>query len=422
MDLSTRPSTPGPKLPRSAGVQLHPTSLPGGRLGHEAYRFVDWLAAAGQTWWQMLPLGPPGEGRSPYKSPSAFAASPELLAEPEAAVSEGELAAFRERERFWVEDWARFAGDGAVADQVRFDREWGMLRAYAQDRGVRLIGDMPIYVAPGSADHETHPELFQEELVAGAPPDKFTDLGQLWGNPLYDWPALQRRSYRWWVERLRRASELYDVCRVDHFRGFVSYWAVPAGSADARAGFWRRGPGRAPFEAARRRLGELPLIAENLGIVTDAVERLRRDLGLPGMAVIQFAFDPEEPDNPHRLHNHTVDNVVYTGTHDHDTIRGWWESLGDDSRPEVEAALARAGIDDADPWWALIRLAFASPGVVAMVQMQDVLGLGGEGRMNVPGLVDDRTWSWRLEPDALTPELAARLRDATAEAGRVTAG
>jgi 4-alpha-glucanotransferase len=421
MDLSTRPSTPGPKLPRSAGVQLHPTSLPGGRLGHEAYRFVDWLAAAGQTWWQMLPLGPPGEGRSPYKSPSAFAASPELLAEPEAAVSEGELAAFRERERFWVEDWARFAGDGAVADQVRFDREWGMLRAYAQDRGVRLIGDMPIYVAPGSADHETHPELFQEELVAGAPPDKFTDLGQLWGNPLYDWPALQRRSYRWWVERLRRASELYDVCRVDHFRGFVSYWAVPAGSADARAGFWRRGPGRAPFEAARRRLGELPLIAENLGIVTDAVERLRRDLGLPGMAVIQFAFDPEEPDNPHRLHNHTVDNVVYTGTHDHDTIRGWWESLGDDSRPEVEAALARAGIDDADPWWALIRLAFASPGVVAMVQMQDVLGLGGEGRMNVPGLVDDRTWSWRLEPDALTPELAARLREATAEAGRLTA-
>jgi 4-alpha-glucanotransferase len=421
MDPSTGSTTAGPALARSSGVQLHPTSFPGGRLGDEAYRFVDWLAAAGQTWWQMLPLGPPGEGGSPYKSPSAFAASPELLAEPEAPVSDAELAAFRERERYWIGDWEWFTGDHAVADQVRFDREWGALRAYAAERGVRLIGDMPIYVAPGSADHETHPELFQEELVAGAPPDKFTDLGQLWGNPLYDWPALRRRRYRWWVERLRRASELYDVCRIDHFRGFVAYWAVPRDAADARAGFWRRGPGRAPFEAARRRLGELPLIAENLGIVTDAVERLRRDLGLPGMAVIQFAFDPEEPDNPHRLHNHTVDSVVYTGTHDHDTIRGWWESLDGDSRPEVEAALRRSGIEDADPWWALIRLAFASPAVVAMVQMQDVLGLGGEARMNVPGLVDERNWSWRLEPDVLTPELAARMREATAEAGRLPA-
>ena len=402
-------------------MQLHPTSLPGGRLGQEAYRLVDWLAAAGQTWWQMLPLGPPGEGGSPYKSPSAFAASPELLADPDAPVSDRELAAYRERERWWIEDWERFAGDGAVADQVRFDREWGALRAYAEERGVRLIGDMPIYVAPGSADHVTHPELFQDALVAGAPPDKFTDLGQLWGNPLYDWPALQRRRYAWWVERLRRASELYDVCRIDHFRAFVAYWAVPAGAADARAGFWRRGPGRAPFEAARRRLGELPLIAENLGIVTDAVERLRIELGLPGMAVIQFGFDPEEPDNPHRLHNHTVDNVVYTGTHDHDTIRGWWESLDGDSRPEVEAALARAGISDTEPWWALIRLAYASPGVLAMVQMQDVLGLGGEARMNVPGSVDERNWSWRLGPDALTPELAARLREATAEANRLPA-
>jgi 4-alpha-glucanotransferase len=413
------PSTRHLSLPRSAGVQLHPTSLPGGRLGDEAYRFVNWLAAAGQTWWQMLPLGPPGEGGSPYKSPSAFAASPELLAEPGAPVSEDELAEFRAREAYWIADWERFAGDGAVADQVRFDREWGALRAHAEERGVRLIGDMPIYVAPGSADHRTHPELFQDELVAGAPPDKFTDLGQLWGNPLYDWPALQRRRYAWWVERLRRSSELYDLCRIDHFRAFVAYWAVPAGAADARAGFWRRGPGRAPFDAARRRLGVLPLIAENLGIVTDAVERLRRELGLPGMAVLQFAFDPEEPDNPHRLHNHKEDDVVYTGTHDHDTIRAWWESLGGEPRQEVEAALARAGIEDPDPWWALIRLAFASPGVVAMVQMQDALGLGGEARMNVPGLVDERNWSWRLEPGALTPELAARLREATEGAGRL---
>ncbi len=404
-------------------MQLHPTSLPGGRLGDEAYRFVDWLAAAGQTWWQMLPLGPPGEGGSPYKSPSAFAASPELLADRAAPVGEDEMAAFRERERYWIDDWERFAGDGAAADQLRFDREWAALRAYAAERGVRLIGDMPIYVAPGGADHLTHPELFQDRLVAGAPPDKFTDLGQLWGNPLYDWPALQRRRYRWWVERLRRSSELFDVCRIDHFRGFVAYWAVTAGAADARAGFWRRGPGRAPFDAARRELGELPLIAENLGKITPAVERLRRSLGLPGMAVIQFAFDPEEPDNPHRLHNHRTDDVVYTGTHDHDTIRAWWESLDDEEvRPEVEAAIERAGVTDPDPWWALIRLAFASPGVVAIVQLQDVLGLGGEARMNVPGLVSKRNWSWRLEPDALTPELAERLRAATGWAGRLPAG
>ncbi len=406
-------------LPRTSGVQLHPTSLPGGRLGREAYAFVDWLAEAGQSWWQMLPLGPPGEGGSPYKSPSAFAASPELLAEPEAPVGERELTAFREREGYWIEDWERFAGEGAAADQLRFDREWGALRAYAAERGVRLIGDMPIYVAPVSADHLTHPELFLDGLVAGAPPDKFSDLGQLWGNPLYDWPALQRRGYRWWIERLRRASELFDVCRIDHFRAFVAYWAVPDAAEDARRGSWRRGPGRAPFDAARRRLGELPLIAENLGKITDAVERLRRALGLPGMAVLQFAFDPDEPDNPHRLHNHRPDAVVYTGTHDHDTIRGWWESLDGASRPEVEAALDGAGISEPEPWWALIRLAHASPGTVAVVQMQDVLGLGGEARMNVPGLVDERNWTWRLGPQALTPELAARLRGATEAAGRL---
>jgi 4-alpha-glucanotransferase len=402
---------------RSSGVQLHPTSLPGGRLGDEAYRFVDWLAAAGQTWWQMLPLGPPGEGGSPYKSPSAFAASAELLADPNAPVRE--LAAFRERERYWIEDWERFAGPGAAADQLRFDREWGALRAHAARRGVRLIGDMPIYVAPGGADHRTHPELFQRGVVAGAPPDKFTDLGQLWGNPLYDWPALRRRRYRWWVERFRRVGELFDVCRIDHFRAFVAYWTVPEGAADARGGHWRRGPGRAPFDAARRRLGELPLIAENLGKITPAVERLRHELGLPGMAVLQFAFDPEEPDNPHRLHNHRADNFVYTGTHDHDTIRGWWESLDEAVRSEVEAAIARAGVEDEQPWWALIRLAYASPATVAIVQMQDVLGLGGEARMNVPGLVDPRNWSWHLERGALTDELAERLRNATKEAGRL---
>src|SRR3954451_6801190 len=244
-----------PSLPRSSGVQLHPTSLPGGRLGAEAYAFVDWLAAAGQSWWQMLPLGPPDSYCSPYKSPSAFAAWPGLLAEPRARVTREEEDAFRERHGFWARDWESFAGGGSVADQVRFEREWAALRSYAADHGVRLIGDIPIYVAPRGADHRAHPELFQTGWVAGTPPDAYTDKGQLWGNPLYDWPAMQRRRYRWWVERLRRTFELFDLARIDHFRGFVAYWAVPAGARDARGGRWARGPGRAVFDAAQDRLG-----------------------------------------------------------------------------------------------------------------------------------------------------------------------
>ncbi|MEO6859049.1 MAG: 4-alpha-glucanotransferase, partial [Solirubrobacteraceae bacterium] len=260
---------------RASGVQLHITSLPGGRLGAEAYRFLDWLAAAGQSWWQVLPLGPPDRYRSPYKSRSAFAAWPGLLAEPRARVSTDELISFRERQRFWIEEWESYAGRGAVADQVRFEREWAALRDYGAKRGVRIMGDVAIYVSPGSADHKAHPELFQSGLVAGAPPDTYAQDGQLWGNPLYDWPALQRRRYRWWVERIRRTAELFDLARIDHFRGFVAYWAVPAGARTAAGGRWRRGPGRAVFDAIHRELGPVALVAEDLGVITPAVERLR---------------------------------------------------------------------------------------------------------------------------------------------------
>src|SRR5688500_14219446 len=198
---------PRMNLPRASGVQLHPSSLPAGRLGREAHAFVDWLAEAGQSWWQMLPLGPPDRYGSPYKAKSAFAAWPGLLAEPTAPVTKAQELDFREREAFWIEDWARFAGRDALADQVRFDREWAALRTHARERGVGLIGDVPIYVAPRGADQQAHPELFRDDAVAGTPPDAFTDKGQLWGNPLYDWPALQRRGYRWWTERLRRTFE-----------------------------------------------------------------------------------------------------------------------------------------------------------------------------------------------------------------------
>jgi 4-alpha-glucanotransferase len=397
-------------LQRSSGVQLHPTSLSSGRLGAQAYAFVDWLHRAGQSWWQMLPLGPPDRYGSPYKAKSAFAAWPGLLAEPRAKVSKADELDFRERNAFWIGDWAK-AG-GSIADQVRFDREWAALRRYALDRGVKLIGDVPIYVAPGSADHRAHPELFQRGVVAGTPPDAFTDKGQLWGNPLYDWPALRRRRYRWWVERLRRTFELYDLARVDHFRGFVSYWSVPAKARHALSGHWRRGPGRAVFDAARAELGELRLIAEDLGVITPAVERLRDSLGFPGMAIIQYHFDPD-PHSPHNLANHREHQVVYTGTHDHDTLRGWYESLPPERRAVVDEQIGAT----TEPQWPLIELAFSSRAELAMVQTQDVLGLRSEGRMNMPGTASG-AWKWRLREGALTPALADRLRGASEASGR----
>ena len=282
-------------------MQLHLTSLPGGKLGAPALQFVDWLAAAGQSWWQVLPLGPPNRQGSPYKASSAFAAWRGFLADPDAPVSEAERAEFRERHGFWIDDWAAFAGGTrAINDQVRFDREWSALRVYAHERGVRLIGDVPIYVAPGSADHVRHPELFRDDVVAGVPPDAFTAKGQLWGNPIYDWGALRNRRYRWWVERLRRTFQHFDLARIDHFRAFCAYWAVPAGARDASGGRWARGPGRAVFDAAQAELGRLPVIAEDLGVITPAVTRLREGLGLPGMVVLQFGFNPRELESVHR--------------------------------------------------------------------------------------------------------------------------
>jgi 4-alpha-glucanotransferase len=401
---------------RSSGVLLHPTSLPSGRLGPDAYAFVDWLAAAGQGWWQVLPLGPPDEHRSPYKARSAFAADPGLLAEPQAPVSASERGAFRERHGFWIGDWESWGGD--VDDQVRFEREWAALRAYAAQRGIGLLGDLPIYVAEGSADHVAHPEIFQEGFVAGAPPDSYSEDGQHWGNPLYDWPALQRRRYRWWVERLRRNLDLYDVVRIDHFRGFVAYWSIPEADETARHGTWKRGPGAAPFRAMQREFGvQLPLVAEDLGVITDPVRALRDGLKLPGMVITQFGFDPDDADGPHRLEHHVRRSVAYTGTHDAAPVAGWWTSASDAERAEAGRQFAAAGIDGSEPHWAMIELTMRSVAEVAVVQAQDVLGLGDEARMNTPG-VEGGNWSWRLEPGQLTLEHARRLRAACEAAGR----
>ena len=397
---------------RASGILLHPTSLPEGRLGGGAYAFIDWLAAAGQSWWQVLPLGPPDDLGSPYTSASAFAAWRGLLADPDATVTAREIAAFRRKQAYWIGDWERFAGGDAVADQIRFQREWLALRTYARRRGVSLIGDLPIYVAAGGSDHLAHPELFLRDGVAGAPPDVMSRLGQLWGNPLYDWAALRRQGYRWWIERLRRTLDFVDLARVDHFRGFVAYWAVPNGVRTARAGRWRRGPGAALFEAMRAELGGLPLIAEDLGVITPAVGALRDSLGIPGTVVLQFAFDGN-PRNPHLPANHRERLVVCTGTHDTDTALGWWNSL-------TRRRRAATGLDPSDPAWSMVELALSSRAALAITPLQDILGLDTSARMNRPG-TKTGNWSWRLEPGQLTEKLAARLRAATTATNRLSA-
>jgi 4-alpha-glucanotransferase len=393
------------QLPRSSGILLHPTSLPSGRLDADAYAFVDWLSAAGQSWWQVLPLGPPDEFASPYRARSAFAGSAGLLADPKAPVAESEVEELVARQAYWIGGWARFAGRGALADQVRFEREWKTLRAYARDRGVRLIGDVPIYVADVGADVETWPELFAHGAVAGAPPDALSASGQLWGNPLYDWPAHRAAGYRWWVERFRRTFELVDLARIDHFRGFVSYWAVPERHKTAKRGRWQRGPGRELFDA----VGDLPLIAEDLGVITPAVYRLRDELRLPGMAVLLWAFGRGR-NNPHAPRNIRTRQVVYTSTHDTDTVAGWFTKLS-------KAKQRETGLDPAEPHWGLIDLALGSRASLAVIPAQDVLGLGSDAQMNRPGTAAGN-WQWKLKRRQLTDELARRLRDAATAAGR----
>ncbi len=380
---------------RSLGVVLHPTSLPDGRLGESAYGFVDWLEAAGVGWWQVLPLHPPDRHRSPYSSSSAFAGSRLLLADPDAPVTADEIADLRSRASYWLPDWERFAGPGAAEDEVRFQREWAALRTYASERGVGIVGDVPIYVAQQSCEHRAHPELFLRDGVAGAPPDDINPEGQHWGNPLYDWDALADAGYRWWIERMRHELRLVDAFRIDHFRGFAAFWAVPDGEPTARGGSWVAGPGAALFRAAEAELGSLPVIAENLGVITPDVEELRRELGYPGMAVMLWALGGPD-DNMHRLDNHVETQVVYTSTHDTETLAGHF--------PDHDS-------------WELVELALGSPATLAMVPVQDVLGLGNEARFNRPGTLEGN-WRWQLERGQLTSAHARRLRSASVEAGR----
>lgn len=406
-----------PTAERRAGVLLPVSALPGGRLGREAFAFVDWLADAGQAWWQVLPLTPPDRHGSPYASPSAFAGWPGYLARPRARVTAAQERAFRERAAYWIDDWARAAGTGAVAAQVRFDREWGELRAYAAGRRVRIMGDLPFYVAPRAADVRAHPGLFRRDAVAGVPPDAFTVDGQLWGNPTYDWAAMRADGHRWWIERLRRMRDLFDSVRIDHFRAFVAWWGVPQRARTARVGSWHRGPGAEVIEAARARLGPLSLVAEDLGVITPPVERLMDRLGLPGMRVLQFAY-PGGARNPHRPENHPGRAVVYSGTHDNDTAAGWWAALPRATRLRYAEAAEGMGIREDEAARMLVRMALGSRAGLAIVPVQDLLSLDSRARLNTPG-TSRGNWTWRLRRGQLGPGLAAWLRECTERAGRL---
>jgi 4-alpha-glucanotransferase len=471
---------------RAAGILLHPTSLPGrygiGDLGPMAERFLEWLTSAGQTIWQVLPLGPTGLGASPYGSLSAFAGNP-LLISPEKLVEDGlmpgsalaealdfpadhvdwdRVRAWKERffraawegasgsarvrealeafrsapeQKTWLADWARFAarreaGPDAAPDkvteeveyqeflQLTFFQQWDRLRREARRRGISLFGDVPIYVPAGSVDVETHRELFALDEsgravdVAGVPPDFFSETGQLWGYPLYRWDRMEESGYRWWVERLRAAFRLTDIVRLDHFRAFAAYWAVPAGERTAVNGRWLPGPGRKLFDAVRRELGKMPLVAEDLGTITPDVRRLLAKLGIPGMKVLQFAFS--ETDSPYLPHRHVPNAVVYTGTHDNDTTRGWWATLDPGSRRRVSAYL---GSDGAEIEWDLVRAAYASVADRAIVPLQDVFGLGSEARMNTPAEAKGN-WSWRARDDDFANDRNGRLHELAELTGR----
>jgi 4-alpha-glucanotransferase len=491
---------------RSSGVLLHVTSLPGpfgaGDLGPEAHRFLGFLARAGQRWWQMLPVSPPGGGDSPYDSASAFAGSPWLvsleflkrdgLLQADEILTPGrlslspraqhaasrrfrakrlrraferfrgrpeaprELGAFAEQNHDWLPDyalyqalhrahsrqpWSRWAHElrtrepGALARarsdlafeveleifvQREFTRQWAELRDRARGLGVRLLGDVPMFVAHDSADVWAHQHLFrldqhgERTLLAGVPPDYFSADGQLWGNPIYDWDALRSSGYAWWLARLGRTLERFDALRLDHFIGFHRFWEVPAGAPSARDGHFVDGPGYELFQVLKQRFGNLPFVAEDLGVLTDGVVRLRDTFNLPGMRVLSFAFAGSFRDyQPHRYPRRVV---AYTGTHDNDTLVGWLRSHETEPsrerrvelQKERDRALRYAGSDGREAHWDLVRTLQASVANTTVVPLQDLLGMDGSSRMNVPG-TPSGNWRFRAPASAFSPELAERL-------------
>lgn len=501
------------QLTRSAGMLLHVTSLPGkfgiGDLGPAAHRFLDFLEAAGQSVWQILPLCPPSAANSPYSSYSAFAGntlliSPELLVEAGwlAVETLGALAAeyqlsggdpgkvdfgtvvqfnrrvlaesfqqsrervlesqdfknFTEQQSWWLSDFVLFEAmrehfttgdwtkwpvecrspatvpanylvelDQAIAfaeyKQFLFDQQWSRLKAHANRQGVSICGDMPIFVALESADVWANQNQFQLDaqgrptVVAGVPPDYFSETGQLWGNPLYDWQAMQDDAYGWWVKRFRRALDQFDLLRVDHFRGFAGYWEVPASAETAVSGSWKKGPGDQVFLAAQRVLGELPIWAEDLGDIDQPVHDLRDGLGFPTMRVMQFGFDTPQ-DDFHRHTTYSKNCIGYTGTHDNDTVMGWCQTRLESRNGNSDEDVLMTMLQPGEPvYLQIIDWLYNSAAAVAIVPVQDALGLGGEARMNVPGEAEGN-WDWRVVESQLTAEVAGILRQKVEASGR----
>ncbi len=422
---------------RKSGLLLPIFSLPGpygiGTLGAGARRFVDFLSEAGQSWWQILPLNPPGPGNSPYMSPSVFAGNP-LFLDPDILAQKGLLTAkelescrrddpdrvdydwLRETRLPLLEKAATRSGEKDFLQQ-EFLRQWTRLRAYANEKGVSILGDLPIYVSPDGKETAEQPELFQLDAdgtpnrVAGVPPDAFSATGQLWGNPLYDWDGHRAEVFAWWVRRIRHAAQLYDGVRIDHFRGFHTYWSIPADAEDAREGRWELGPGQDLVDHLVKSAPGLTLIAEDLGDLDGKALKFLANSGLPGMKVLLHAFDPNW-DSAFLPHNCEKNAVMYTGTHDTPTFVQWLFDEADDASRAFAIDYLRLREDEGYGWGA-VRGAWASPCALAIAPFQDVLGLGADARTNTPGTMDSRNWSWRVRADAFNREVAAHLRHLT---------
>jgi len=444
---------------RRSGVLLHPTSLPSGVLDQAVLRWLDFLVEAGQGVWQVLPLGMPCSGYSPYQSLSAFAANPALLPPDSADIPDLSDAEFRHwfrQQEFWLEDFADFillrelhngrpwyewpgpyrdrAVDALQAlrsehvtrlgqlhwQQYQLYRAWQGVRAAAGERDIQLFGDMPIFVAHDSADVWSSPRRFlldndgQVTYSTGVPPDYFSDTGQRWGNPHYNWEVMEAEDFSWWLQRMQCQFEWFDLLRIDHFRGLEAVWMIEPDCETAQQGRWVKTPGDKLLVRLQQQLGKIPLVAEDLGIITPEVTALRRRFNLPGMAVLQFAFDGFE-DNPHKPKNFEPGTVVYTGTHDNDTTRGWFNALPPDQQRHVLDVL---GIDEpARVVDSMIDVAMHSRAQLCIVPLQDVLGLGTEARMNVPGNAGEH-WRWQFDWQQITPDVAPRLKAMTRHAQR----
>lgn len=442
---------------RRAGVLLHPTSLPSGRLGQDVEQWLGFLRQAGVGVWQMLPLVIPDHTGSPYQSCSAFAMNPALLDSADCKLPDARaLQSFREAQGHWLDDFALFqvlkqqqggaawldwpdayrnrepaalaefaqahasAIEQVVIEQCCLEQRWQAIRQLASKQQIALFGDMPIFVALDSADVWANQQEFlldeqgQPSYVAGVPPDYFSELGQRWGNPHYNWAVMQANDFAWWKARLRRQLECFDIVRLDHFRGLVASWMIPAQSETAVEGFWQATPGEALLSALRSDYPDLPIVAEDLGIITPEVTALRKQFALPGMAVLQFAFDGFD-DNPHKPKNMGPDTVAYTGTHDNDTTLGWFETLNMDTRAFVFDMLNAEPTENIAQL--MIQRLLETPANLAMVPLQDILALGPDARMNTPGETE-HNWQWQFDWSQLQDGVAQSLLEKIKNTGR----